>query len=292
MQTSWLERHFVPLRRWVRHYEEARLAALEHGLVLARQAAERPPTTGGVGLPPEAELVTPDGKLGGRLDAVIPTPAGIVIRDYKTGQVYDEDEGGGRALKERYQLQMRLYAILYAHAKGPWPAHLEVVTSRGEVIEVPFTPEECEAVYREAIQRLDDLARQVGEVQRGRVPLETLANPAGETCRFCPYRPMCCAYRLWCEAQSAGEEKGLQDAWGMFIGTRPGRSGVVLLDLESVSGRRRILDLSPNPSRNPALTVLRPGDAVSLFNVRPQGASGGYSATDFTVIYADRPADG
>ena len=256
MAASWLERHCVPLRRWVRNYEERRLATLDYALVLA-PGSDPFGKHSGLGLAPETPLVTADGKLGGQLDAVIPTPEGVVIRDYKTGQVYEDDDGE-RAIKAAYQLQLRLYAILYERTQGAWPARLEVVASQGEVVEVSFTPEECEALLKDTVRRLDELAEKVRRVRDGVLALPTLANP-GEACRWCPYRPVCTAYRDWSAVAPAPEQPSRVDVRGTFQGVRPVRFGLVVLELEANGSSRPVADLDPMPNRNPALGQLQAG---------------------------------
>jgi CRISPR/Cas system-associated exonuclease Cas4 (RecB family) len=282
MAASWLERHSVPLRRSVRNYEERRLATLDYALDLARQGAARSEKHGGLGLAPETPLVTADDRLGGQLDAVIPTLEGVVIRDYKTGQIY-EDNDGERVVKAAYQLQLRLYAVLYERTQGAWPARLEVVASQGEVVEVSFTPEECEALFEDTIRRLDKFAEKVRRVRDGVLALPALANP-GEACRWCPYRPVCTANRDWTAAAPAPEQPSRVDVRGTFQGVRPVRFGLVVLELEANGSSRPVADLDPMPNRNPALGQLQRGDAIGVFDAW-QNTTGSLVASDQTVVY-------
>lgn len=282
MASSWLERHFIPLQRSVRHYEEARLLAIDQGVTLARQAQER---TGGrgSGLAPEAELQTPDGRLVGQIDATISTSEGDVIRDYKTGRVYEVDEEGGESIKPAYLMQLRLYAVLYEGVKGNWPSRLELVGPRGEVIDVPFTPSECAALCDEAFERLDQLAESVRSVNEGQFPLETLGSP-GEACRGCPYRPVCPAYRIQPSEPPPDRDSFRTDVWGIVQSVRPSFRGLVVLELERENVFHRVLDLDPAPKRNPALSMLQPGDWGGAFDVY-RTAQGNLVATDSTIIY-------
>jgi hypothetical protein len=281
MAVSWLERHAVPLRRSVRNYEERRLETLDYALTLARQAGSRPASYTGLGLATERPLVTADGKLGGQVDAVVPTPDGVVIRDYKTGQVYEDDPK--RTVKAAYQLQLQLYAVLYERTQGDWPARLELVGPKGEVVDVPFTPEECEALFEEMVRRLDDVAERVRRVRGGLLSLSELANP-GEACRRCSYRPVCKAYREWSAVTPAPQLPSRVDLLGTFQGVWPVRSGLVVLELETDGSSRSVADLDPSASRNPAFGQLQSGDAVGVFDAW-QNTTGSVVARDTTVVY-------
>jgi hypothetical protein len=72
----------------VRDFEEKRILALERAAHLAAQTG--PGHAGKGGLGPEVPLATADGKVTGKLDIVLPTPEGEVIRDHKSGRGHDE----------------------------------------------------------------------------------------------------------------------------------------------------------------------------------------------------------
>ena len=126
MRQTWLENHFVPLRSHVRHFEETRQGAIRHSLSLAERAVARTKGRSSGGLPPEGPLTSNDGKVSGRIDVTIWTPEGVVIRDYKTGHVFEEMEGGDEQIKAAYQFQLKLYAALHAEARDVWPVRLEL----------------------------------------------------------------------------------------------------------------------------------------------------------------------
>jgi hypothetical protein len=231
-------------------------------------------------------LATPDGKVRGKHDVALLTSEGVVIRDHKTGRVYDPDEETDSwALKSEYVLQLKLYAALYARARGVWPIRLEVVTLQDEVIGVPFTPGECEALFDQAVGTLDEVARQVQEVNDGKMQLTALANPTEQTCRLCPYRPICPAHRAESESRAETPPGRTADLWGTSVEIRKGRRGLVVLDLETVLGQRHIGDLDGSPRRNPALALLAPGDEVAVFNDVRHTTPDSFLAGDFTVVY-------
>ena len=282
MRISWLERPFVPLRSRVRHYEETRQAAVRQAIVLADHtpALSEGTSTGHGSM--EARLTSSDGSVSGRLDAAVNTSSGVVIREYKTGSVYEEVEQGEPAVKVAHQHQLKLYAALHADARGTWPVRLEIMTVAGEIVEIPFSPGECDALIEDAKTSADALWRRVADVRNGRRAIDAIASP-GDPCRWCRYRPVCPAYRPWSETQS-GEARGRVDMWGEVRGLETNRLGLTVLDLETSEGKFQVLDLNSSSDRNPALAQMAKGDRVAVFDAAPiSGRS--LRAVDQTVLY-------
>ncbi len=284
MAASWLERNLLPLRRRMRDYEDRRQAALRRALEMARGAWRG---SGRGGLPPEADLATPDGLVRGSLDLVATTAHGVVIRDHKTGQAIDIDpQTRLRAPKRSYALQLRLYAALYHERARAWPNRLEIVTLQGETVDVPFTPGECTGLLEEASRQVTGLATQVRGVAEGRAALASLASPGGH-CSSCAYRPICPAYRGWYESTADESAVRRRDVWGQTTEVRPTRVPLVNLHLARAGQSICVVDLDGRPARNPALQGLRPGEPVGVFNleVAPIGGADAFRAGDFTVVY-------
>src|SRR5207253_705428 len=130
-----------------------------------------------------------------------------------------------------------------------------------------FSPAECNTLLDEIIQRLDELAEKVRGVVDGRLPAGALANP-GPGCCWCPYRPICSAYRDYTQTVPESEQQSRVDVWGRFQGLKPARRGLIVLDLEVGGKSRLVADFDPSPSRNPAIDLLQPGDVVGVFDAR------------------------
>jgi hypothetical protein len=283
LRQSWLERGFVPLSRSLPGLEETRLAAVRRALALARRAQQRRPSAGGVRF--DRTLSGLGGEVKGELDSIYSTGDGVVLGDHKTGSVYEQADGG--PLKSAYQVQLKLYAGLFAGRQGYWPARLELSDAHGNAFEVPFTQGECQALLDEARRMRELVNREVEKVIRGELPLAGLASPMPENCRYCPYRPICppCRgqLRTWRELGAEGPI----DLQGTAVGVRKGRWGLQILALEEAGSRCSIRDLDGRPERNPALALIRPGDSASAFNLRRGPSPGVFQATDYTVIYRE-----
>jgi hypothetical protein len=220
--------------------------------------------------------------VSGRIDVALWTPDGVVIRDYKTGGVFDDTEDRGRDIKAAYQHQLKLYAALHADARGVWPVGLELMTLSGDVTPVPFTQAECVTLFDEARGRAADLWRQVGEARAGRTSVAALAAP-GEDCRWCRYRPVCPAYRPWAESRQPTIQQS-RDVWGNVRRVSTTRRSLAVVELDTPGGPLQVVDLDPTPDRNPALPGLTPGAAAAVFDAL-QMTDRTLKAVDRTVAY-------
>ncbi|MCA9961248.1 MAG: PD-(D/E)XK nuclease family protein [Anaerolineales bacterium] len=128
-----------------------------------------------------------DGKLRGRADGVYQSEHGAEIIDYKTGNIYDEDENGQRHLKTNYRRQLLLYATLHHAETGEWPSHGHIVPLIGQQVTIEIDPIEAE---KEAATALYLLA-QFNESVAGNVSFLSLAQPLEENCQYCAYEKIC-----------------------------------------------------------------------------------------------------
>jgi hypothetical protein len=282
LKQSWLERSFVPLARLLRDLEEYRQAAIGRALRLAERVAPAASTakTGGY----ERRLSGPGGMVRGEVDSVRASPEGVVIADHKTGELYEDTEDG-RTLKAAYVAQLKLYAVLFAYRHGEWPARLELSDLWGNAVGVPFRPEECQSLLDATRAALDEVNAKVREVMQGTAGPATLGTPDPEHCRYCPYRPICPAYRDRA-AGWAGPDRPL-DVWGRFIRATLGGQGLTAVEVEAAGSVVTVRRLDPAPVRNPALSLLRPGSRTGIYNLRPDVDGRSFLATDYTTIYQE-----
>lgn len=288
MSESWLTRHLVPLRDAIADYEVRRLRAISAAHALACSHPEAAVIAGdqSKGYGYELRVRSRDGLIAGTIDAVIPSAAGPVIRDYKSGIIREVGgEPGRQDLRGDYVLQLKLYAVLYAETFGCWPARLELVPVSGHPIEVPFDPRECWQLASEAratLQRVNEIITRAGN------NLETvilLADPSPLACGACLYRPSCPAY--WKATRDLPSGAWPTDVRGQLKTFKYLLNGRLLAEVEtSTGGIARVRGIDPRPWRHPALERLYPGGGVCLFNLRREGAGLQFSEAMMTVIYA------
>lgn len=186
---GWL--NIIPLKDHVRNY------GLKKVLVRLRLK----PSSGKVTFPKpfvnsnmtEGSMTALSGKLSGRLDRVIWQGDYAEIRDYKTGVIFErnqenEDQQNILFIKEDHRLQLQLYALLFRETFDRWPNRLTLEDIHGEVIEVLFSPQDCEALQSGILETLDSINRLI-EARKELVLAQT-----GPHCRFCPYSPACGEY--------------------------------------------------------------------------------------------------
>src|SRR5262249_21009803 len=149
-----------------------------------------------------------DKVIGGFIDAVQSTSSGVVLSDFKSGEVLEEPEGiSRRQLKQSHCVQLKLYAALYFATYGVWPAIIQIVPLHGATLEIPFTPEECSQLLRESVQKFHTINSKMSS--GATLDEEAFAAPSPQNCRFCSYRPACRAYR-----RIRGEEKE-ENPWAL-----------------------------------------------------------------------------
>lgn len=285
MQSSWLEQALVPLKNTVTDYEVRRIRACRKAEEIARTVNSSSSSS------PIAEyfelwVQSEDRLIGGSIDHASQTPEGIVLQDYKSGYVMQLDEVTGQLkVKEEYQIQLKLYAVLYASTKKHWPIRLEVIPLQGENIAIPFNSSECIDLLETALSKLKQINSEISQVLSSSKPIELLASPSGDTCRMCQFRPVCPAYY---PAASSGDSSYPRDIWGQVIGKQELGNGRINLTLkvEHRSYTQSIIrGLSPCSNRHPALELINEGDQVGVYNLQGNLSTGLFIESPLTTIY-------
>jgi len=288
-----LERSLVPLRASVRDYEVRRIRAERKAAALVSEAAPQHGTRGiagawsrtNVSTSFETWVVSHDGSVGGYIDRVRDTPAGPVLVDYKSG-VITEKAGAETIVKERYQIQLKLYAALYAETFGQWPAGLEIVPIEGAARAIPFTPDECLALLNEANKTLGRVNEAIARAARVASRMhrdELLANPDPVTCSSCSYRPVCRAYQRAC---TQGDDGWPVDVRGQVVSIQPLFNGRIGLIVAGDGGATmRVRSLCRSDIRHPALSLLKTGDHIAAYNLDGRQGPHIFSETPLTILY-------
>lgn len=277
----------IPLRGSVPDFEVRRIQARQRALDLAEvaTAARACGSLGDSYYGCELPVSSPEGKVRGQIDAVLLTDRGPVVRDYKSGAIFELRAQGPGILKPAYQTQLRMYAALYALTTGQWPVRLEIVPVLGEEQDVEFDRQLCLALLDEAHQLLQAInavlasGRSVDEIQIA------LARPSASTCLSCAHRPLCRPYRVAAEAGGLGTKPG--DLWGEFVSLQELRNGRLLIEVHAHGQSVHIRGLTPG-DRHPALQKLMPGERVGIFNLRATGSQSTFAESPFTVVYRIR----
>jgi hypothetical protein len=223
----------------------------------------------------------------GRIDAIVLTTDGPVIRDYKSGVIFEAGQDRRQTLKEAYKTQIRMYAALYAATSGTWPARLEVVPILGNPERVTFTAESSEGLVRAARKAMDEVNNSIQLGGPREAVYERLARPSPDVCITCMYRPGCGPYR---RAATAEARSWPRDAWGRLKKQISLAGDRKLIEVDSGDVVVRVRGLTAG-GRHPALSALKPGDSVAIFNGRGTGAAGMLAESSMTVLYKVPAAD-
>jgi hypothetical protein len=291
---SWLDRHLLPLSSSTPDFEVRRLRAISAARTLAGETANggkrRTKEHPLVGF--EVEVSTPDGRAGGRIDAVSMIDEGPVLKDYKSGVVYG-DGSRRRALKPEYAAQLKLYAAIYAAMTGTWPSRLEVVPIAGKPVNVPFTNDECDELLREAISlrgRINDVISSEADL---RSRIQDLATPRPDACGYCAFRPQCAPY--FTARQREPEARWPIDVRGRLVEQRLLGNGRLLISLDEGGTVKHIRGIDPSPERHPALARPASNELIAAYNLRSAGSTTSFKEGPFTIFYAiteDQEAEG
>jgi len=291
MVLSPLRRHQIPLCRSIPDFEVRKLRAcrraaeIAHDVLLLQDGPHRQ-SSEPVGF--ELWIESHDGLVGGYIDRVTMTKAGVVLSDYKSGAVLDfgTEEGCGE-LKRAYKEQIKLYAALYHLKCRAWPIRLEVVPLQGMPMEVFSDPKESERLIEDASTFLYAANRRITEVEDGRAEITSLASPQAVYCRLCLFRPACQAY--WNARRLEPREKWPSDMKGYLRETTRLRNGKVCMRIaegdSSMVPCVTVRDLTDSIDRHPLLHLAVIGSRVAIYGLRYQSRSGDYTETQNTVIY-------
>ena len=281
-----LERHLAPLENSVPDMEVRRIRTTRNALVIARQARSIPRSNERSATPApyghEIPVRSTDGLVRGTIDQVVREGStDVIIRDYKSGALLESDGGGTNQPKEAYQLQLKMYARLYAETFGQWPTSLELVSLAGESQKIPFTKNDCSNLLDEARASLRIVNEKVAEHSEDSLPA-ILAKPTPQACAFCRYRPACGPYRLATADPSQG--RWPTDVMGTVESVAQLGNSRMMLELTTSTGSVKIPGLSPG-ARHPVLSHLQPGELAGAYNLRRSRLTGPYSESPLTTIH-------
>jgi len=201
----------------------------------------------------ELDVASRDGLLVGRIDLVLPTPAGIVLIDYKSGAVWDAELGGMIA---SYRQQLELYVYLFAEQEGQWPVRAGLLPLVGDSVEI--------SVDRAASSELADMARGLllGYNQMQKPPPGT---PSPGTCAMCSYAARCAAF--W-ESCGPSWSANIIAAQGIVTRRFDAGSAVVSLDLlverGTLAPAEQVMIRAISVEQHPELQHVEIGQRVGL----------------------------
>ena len=285
MRTSTIERHLVPLSNSVPDMAVRRIRAVQRALDIAtsrgRSQPERQGTRPRSGYGHELPVESSDGTVKGRIDAVVRTSKGPAIQDYKTGRISQDDGNGEVEVSVDYQVQLKLYAALYAESFGEWPDSIALVHLSGSTYEVDFSIAECTRLLSEASATLQRLNTVIG-TDSGKSTPSVLASPGPDVCAYCQYRPACEPYQS--ARREAGSIEWPKDVIGTLISANRLGNGKLMLRVMTDSGLVNVPGVTDG-SRHTTLPTIKLNDRIGVFALRRTRSTGHLLESHLTTIY-------
>ncbi|MEA2025055.1 MAG: PD-(D/E)XK nuclease family protein, partial [Chloroflexota bacterium] len=160
--------------------QEHEAARLETGKVALSRFAERAASESDsiVAVEQPFSVRIGNDRVRGRYDAVRRTAEGLVITDYKSGDMRDPTRARQRA---RSSLQLQLYTLAWEAEHGAQPDAVELHFLEGDVIgQVTPSPRQLEGARKK-------VAKAAAGIRAGAFD----ATPGYPACDWCPYRRIC-----------------------------------------------------------------------------------------------------
>lgn len=283
MRNSWIERHLVPLEISDPHFDIKRRQCR---LIIERMIRESTRKESMSDFQNESGkevwLQTEDGKIGGYIDAIISTEKGEIIKDFKTGSIFEPgQQGSDLPINKQYELQLKLYAALFNSAYAKWPASLEIVGLDGAIHPVEFAPEECLNLLITACRLLDEVNLAIGGSESEQKEVhKQLSSPSPENCRFCLYRPCCPSY--WKEREVDPSADWPNDAKGLITEIKNLGNGLIFIKL-LLDNSETISIRGLHPERHSALK--RRPNRIAIFSMIASRVKGSFREGKYTTIY-------
>ncbi|MFC1985741.1 PD-(D/E)XK nuclease family protein [Chloroflexota bacterium] len=170
--------------RWPR-YQHIKVRFLRYleGEYNKRESVPTPSTTYSLKIENEKWLRSSDGKIIGRPDRVEIQGNQIELIDLKTGAIdhFDTEDISGK-----YRRQLLLYAFLWWDTHKIWPSKTSIQSITGDRYSLDVKPEECKTIASQAINALISFNENTSTTN-----INSLANPAPDSCIYCPYKGGC-----------------------------------------------------------------------------------------------------
>ena len=181
LQASPLDKCLLPIRKWKKYYllrertirrceEIAASQGISETQVIARERKFDNVTNG----------------LTGKPDLILRRENGLVIIDYKSGELPDDAQIREEKI-ESWQQQILFYASIIKEEFGEWPVDGEIRLLNKEIIPIAIDQREAKAL-KQAAQELRDNYNAKITLE---VPHSELAQYSVDNCRFCDFKGAC-----------------------------------------------------------------------------------------------------
>ena len=258
LRTSPLDKHLLPINKWRRYY------------LLRERTIRRCEEIASSQMISENQVIASERKFDsvkygftGKPDLILRQDDGLVIIDYKSGELPDESEDRQEKIA-MWQQQVLFYAAIIKEELGEWPVDGEIRLLNNEIVPIQIDQQKAEALIEETQAVKTDYNEKIAA---GVSHLE-LAQYSEDNCIFCEYKGNCDTF--W---QNNPQPIPGTDKYGCLSGkiknitTTEKGSGRLVIDSENpneASQQWEITDLTIKQFEN--LKELIQGDFVKLID--------------------------
>lgn len=263
LQTSSLDRHLLPIRKWKKYFllRERTIRRCEE--IVSTQSIS------------ETQVVASEHKFDsvkdgftGKPDLVLRRAEGLVIIDYKSGELPDDVQEREKQI-ESWQQQILFYASIVKEEFGEWPVGGEIRLLSKKVIPISIDIQETKTLVVEA----QALKRNYNAKIDAGVSHSELAHYSVDGCAFCEFKGACDTF--WKENPQPipeTDEYGCLSGQVLKVTTGRSRNSAIVIRSEKSDGNSQewqISNLSTEQFGN--LEELKQGTLVRLidFKIEP-----------------------
>ena len=181
LQTSTLDRYLLPIRKWKKYY------LLKHRTILR---CEEIASSHGIS---ETQVIASERKFNsvrdgftGKPDLILRRENGLVIIDYKSGELPDDSESREEKIA-LWQQQILFYAAIVKEEYGEWPADGEIRLLNKEIIPILIDPQKVKTIVENAQALKEKYNAQIA----AEASHSELAQYSVDNCRFCEFKGVC-----------------------------------------------------------------------------------------------------
>ena len=181
LQTSALDEYLLPIKKWKKYY------LLKHRTILR---CEEIASSHGIS---ETQVIASERKFDsvrdgftGKPDLILRRENGLVIIDYKSGELPDDSESREEKIA-LWQQQILFYAAIVKEEFGEWPVSGEIRLLNKEVIPIPIDPQKVKTIVENAQALKENHNTKIA----AEVSHSELAQYSVDNCRFCEFKGVC-----------------------------------------------------------------------------------------------------
>ena len=181
LQTSLLDAHILPIRKWKKYFLLRERTIRRCKEIVATQRISETKV-----IASERQFDNVRDGFTGKPDLVLRRTNGLVIIDYKSGELSDDLQNREERI-ESWRQQILFYASIVKEEFGEWPVGGEIRLLNKKIIPILINQQEAEALA-EAAQTLKQNYN--AKIASGLIYSE-LAQYSVDGCRFCEFKGAC-----------------------------------------------------------------------------------------------------